>query len=846
MAKYSNLNVLSNIKLNGAIYTNPSNSSNSKPAIKYDKTLSAWVYKNEKQTDWIQFSASNVDIIKELVQLNQAKENSVPNCNVMTTYVDEQFRLHIEDENQSLSGIYDDIKELSSAVDAIQVVSVTPTEKYLSAYQLQGLNGTVLGSTINIPRTISDASEISYKQSNVSAELENISSALENVSAEVNNKVNTSQITDTIDSANGSATEIIPSNNAVVNYVTNVISDLGTNTEIQGLRTAVNNITLSKNTTTNDAYAATYTFTNAKGETAEINIPKDQFLKDAEYIPSSEVLRFTFKLNREGETDNIVDIPVSGLVDTYVAGNGIIINNDGQITIKQSESDIAEEFLFVNETGIGISGVQTAINNASSNVLTDANTYADNLSNNLSDKISKLEFIKSVDTIPTVNEIEDYKYNTLVFTDDKQAAVVIIDGETREVVDISYKVANAILTTTDGSYLPDVNAVTAFVDDKINNIVFPEQLPPEVFYVPEVPTSGSNTYSVSGIYIDELGNAIVYIPSSEQKPEQIIELSQTTVNSFEDTKNTNIPTIGAVSAFVDEKISDFLTSGEISAFVDEKINNIDFPDFDGFYKNGKGIQIKSDNTINVKIADPNSVKTKDNYLYSDQANGVYTSGITEKFDEIPVIAKSNSELLNGPSGLYYAENGKASIWNGTQKIDLSYEIIDSITQQNESSTEQVPSVKAITDFVADKTSNLLTDSSLSSINSSIKTLSSDVELLKTNSGKAEVFYIETFDIYTEENTPTVSGLYINHDGETRFWDGSVWENTSYALTDEITGPNESQVPSVKAVCDYVSSAINNIPAPEIPEATTYQPGDGIDITDNTDAATKDAYPYIAK
>ena len=106
-------------------------------------------------------------------------------------------------------------------------------------------------------------------------------------------------------------------------------------------------------------------------------------------------------------------------------------------------------------------------------------------------------------------------------------------------------------------------------------------------------------------------------------------------------------------------------------------------------------------------------------------------------------------------------------------------------------------------------------------------------MLKTNSGKAEVFYIETFDIYTEENTPTVSGLYINHDGETRFWDGSVWENTSYALTDEITGPNESQVPSVKAVCDYVSSAINNIPAPEIPEATTYQPGDGIDITDNT-------------
>ena len=243
----------------------------------------------------------------------------------------------------------------------------------------------------------------------------------------------------------------------------------------------------------------------------------------------------------------------------------------------------------------------------------------------------------------------------MVFTNDKQAAVVIADGDKREVVDISYKVANTILSTTDGSYLPDVNAVTAFVDDKINNIVFPEQLPPEVFYVPEVPTSGSNTYSLSGIYVDELGNVIVYIPASDQKPEQIIELSQTTVNSFEDTKITDIPTIGAVTGYVDEKIK-----------------NIDFPDFNGFYKNGAGININETNTISVLIAEPNEVGTKDNYLFSDSTDGVYTSGITDKFDEIsgkfssiPVIAKSDTESLNGPSGLYYSETGKASIWNGS-------------------------------------------------------------------------------------------------------------------------------------------------------------------------------------
>jgi hypothetical protein len=37
--------------------------------------------------------------------------------------------------------------------------------------------------------------------------------------------------------------------------------------------------------------------------------------------------------------------------------------------------------------------------------------------------------------------------------------------------------------------------------------------------------------------------------------------------------------------------------------------------------------------------------------------------------------------------------------------------------------------------------------------------------------KPEVFYIETFDIYTEENTPDVSGFYIDDIGETRFWTG---------------------------------------------------------------------------
>jgi hypothetical protein len=60
MAKYSNLDVLGNIKLNGAIYTNTSGST--KPAIKYNNILNSWVYRNDKDS-WIKFSDSDVTVI---------------------------------------------------------------------------------------------------------------------------------------------------------------------------------------------------------------------------------------------------------------------------------------------------------------------------------------------------------------------------------------------------------------------------------------------------------------------------------------------------------------------------------------------------------------------------------------------------------------------------------------------------------------------------------------------------------------------------------------------------------------------------------------------------------------
>ena len=61
MAKYSNLDVLGNIKLNGAIYTKSNTEPSGFPAIKYSQLSGCWVYKNSSG-GWIKFSDSDLDI----------------------------------------------------------------------------------------------------------------------------------------------------------------------------------------------------------------------------------------------------------------------------------------------------------------------------------------------------------------------------------------------------------------------------------------------------------------------------------------------------------------------------------------------------------------------------------------------------------------------------------------------------------------------------------------------------------------------------------------------------------------------------------------------------------------
>lgn len=88
-------------------------------------------------------------------------------------------------------------------------------------------------------------------------------------------------------------------------------------------------------------------------------------------------LVFTFNTNSGKET---ISINVKELIDVYVAGNGIDVNNN-VISLKLDTT--GEAFLSVSENGLKLNGVQTAINLAKDEVTTFVNTEINKVNTNI-------------------------------------------------------------------------------------------------------------------------------------------------------------------------------------------------------------------------------------------------------------------------------------------------------------------------------------------------------------------------------------------------------------------------------------------------------------------------------
>lgn len=109
-----------------------------------------------------------------------------------------------------------------------------------------------------------------------------------------------------------------------------------------------------------------YKLTYKEDNLGEVSIPEDQFLESVAFIPaataedkviSDEVvvgdpyIKFVFKVTGDEKVNTYV--PVKELVDSYVAGNGLLlVDNKFEIKVKEGE-----EYLVVDENGISTEGI---------------------------------------------------------------------------------------------------------------------------------------------------------------------------------------------------------------------------------------------------------------------------------------------------------------------------------------------------------------------------------------------------------------------------------------------------------------------------------------------------------
>lgn len=155
----------------------------------------------------------------------------------------------------------------------------------------------------------------------------------------------------------------------------------------QGSNGLLTNIVLQKSTTTTSGYAATYSLVgNGNTQLGDvINIPKDQFLKSATFIPSATssdhdadasvivgdpYLKFVFATNSQGtETDVTSYIAVKDLVDLYYAGNGLSldkVDSKNTFSIKLDGSN-ENGFLTVSANGLKLTGISAITTSVATN-----------------------------------------------------------------------------------------------------------------------------------------------------------------------------------------------------------------------------------------------------------------------------------------------------------------------------------------------------------------------------------------------------------------------------------------------------------------------------------------------
>lgn len=235
------------------------------------------------------------------------------------------------------------------------------------------------------------------------------------------------------------------------------------------LKTAISLSAISQES--DSTYAAVYALVDKNGNKlgSDINIPKDQFLKDASYLSGTEQLHLEFW----GPSGNVrtVDIDVKDMVHEYKGSDAIDVANnvDGKsaISLKLAPSSTNDnKYLNITTDGLGLSGITEAI----AAVSTDATAGLETLSGALSGYLSGNAVSNKFADIDTHLTAIDTKLGTDVGNSASSGQVFVADASGN--LDASGKtIGGATLDTTPSAdKLATEAAVKAALDGLNDNL----------------------------------------------------------------------------------------------------------------------------------------------------------------------------------------------------------------------------------------------------------------------------------------------------------------------------------------------------------------------------------------
>lgn len=199
-----------------------------------------------------------------------------------------------------------------------------------------------------------------------------------------------------------------------INVVVSAAEGNSLSVDENGLYVSVPTITVPEYTletvaTPDAAYTSQYEFKKDGVVLNTINIPKDQFLKEASYDDAANKLIFVFT-TAAGETTTEVD--VNDLVDTYTAGSYITIT-DASISVDYEALKSQINTDLVNPVAVAVNGIDTRLG-AAETAVTDHTSKIGVLETAKGDHETRIKTLEDVNH-PTLDQVTtlETNYNTL-------------------------------------------------------------------------------------------------------------------------------------------------------------------------------------------------------------------------------------------------------------------------------------------------------------------------------------------------------------------------------------------------------------------------------------------------